>query len=174
MAPAYNVEQNKLSILDALLLRLFNEQKIKLKVDSKDRLEIPSNLKSKIEGTLNVRANLLSKTLEQKNDISTDKQIETLIGNFYYYTNQFDKATIFYDKASKMDPKFIEPIFNKGDLLAKIGKHEEAILCYDIALSIDPNYFDALCSKGDSLVTISKHNEAIATRESPLEHNASK
>src|SRR3990172_10326879 len=130
MAPAYNVEQNKLSILDALLLRLFNEQ---------------------------------------KNDISTDKQIETLIGNFHYYTNQFDKAAIFYDKASKMDPKFIEPIFNKGDLLAKIGKYEEAILCYDIALSIDPNYFDALCSKGDSLVTISKHNEAIACYDKILE-----
>ena len=59
MASAYNVEQNKLSILDGLLLRLFTEQKIGLKVDSKTNIKIPTSLQSKIEGTLNVRARLL-------------------------------------------------------------------------------------------------------------------
>lgn len=38
MAVAYNVEQNKLTILDGLLLRLFNEHKIKLKIDLKTEL----------------------------------------------------------------------------------------------------------------------------------------
>ena len=99
MASAYNVEQNKLSILDGLLLRLFNEQKISLKIDSKSRVNIPNTLKSKIEGTLNVRASLLSKTSKEKNSLSTDKKIETLIGNFYYYTEQLDKAQIFYEKS---------------------------------------------------------------------------
>jgi len=61
MALSYNVEQNKLIILDGLLLRLFNEHKIKLKIDSKNSIDIPNDLKSKIDGTLNVRANLLSK-----------------------------------------------------------------------------------------------------------------
>ena len=162
MAPAYNVEQNKISILDGLLLRLFNEQKIGLKIDSKDRIDIPSDLKSKIEGSLNVRASLLSKSSEQNDFLSTDKQIETLIGNFYYYTNQLEKAVIFYDKAIKLDPKFIEPIFNKGKVLGRIGNHEEAIAYFHTALSINPNYFDALCCIGDSLFAISKHDEAIA------------
>ncbi|NIQ15573.1 MAG: hypothetical protein GTO02_14600, partial [Candidatus Dadabacteria bacterium] len=71
MASAYNVEQNKLSILDGLLLRLFNEQKIKLKIDSKNKVDIPNTLKSKIEGTLNVRAGLLSKTAKEKNQLNT-------------------------------------------------------------------------------------------------------
>jgi len=97
MAVAYNVEQNKLTILDGLLLRLFNENKIKLKIDSKNRIDIPNDLKSKIDGTLNVRANLLAKTKNEKNILTTDKQMETLIGNFYYYTNQLDKAQIFYE-----------------------------------------------------------------------------
>ncbi len=46
MASAFNVEQNKLSILDGLLLRLFNEHKIKLIIDSKGRIDIPNDLKS--------------------------------------------------------------------------------------------------------------------------------
>jgi tetratricopeptide (TPR) repeat protein len=138
MATAFNVEQNKLSILDGLLIRLFNEQKIKLKIGFKDVVEIPQDLKSKIEGTLNVRASLLSKTSKQKNILSTDKQTETLIGNFYFYINQLDLAKSFYEKASKMDPKFIEPILNKGNLFAKQGNHQEAVSCYDKVLSITP------------------------------------
>ncbi len=124
MASAFNVEQNKLSILDGLLLRLFNEQKIKLKIGFKDKVEIAQDLKSKIEGTLNVRASLISKTSEQKNFLTSDKQTETLIGNFYFYTNQLDLAKFFYEKSSKMDPKFIEPILNKGNVFAKLGNHQ--------------------------------------------------
>ena len=105
MASSYNVEQNKLIILDGLLLRLFNEHKIKLKIDSKNSIDIPNEIKSKIDGTLNVRASLLSKTNNEKNILTTDKQIETLIGNFYYYTNQLDKAQIFYEKSSVLNKK---------------------------------------------------------------------
>ena len=115
MASAFNVEQNKLSILDGLLIRLFNEQKIKLKIGLKDRVEILQNFVSKIEGTLKVRASLLTKTSEQKNSLTTDKKTETLIGNFYFYSNQLDLAKSFYDKALKMDPNFIEPILNTGN-----------------------------------------------------------
>jgi len=45
MATSYNVDQNKLTLIDGLLTRLLTEQKVTLKIDSKNRLEIPSDMR---------------------------------------------------------------------------------------------------------------------------------
>ena len=156
MATSYNVDQNKLTLIDGLLTRLLTEQKVDLKIDSKNQLEVPSDIRKKIESMLKVRASLLSKPSNQKNPLATNKQTETLIGNFHFHVNQYDLAKIFYDKASKMDPKFVEPILNKGLLLARLGKNEESISYFDRVLENDPMHFDALCAKGDSLTSLSK------------------
>ena len=98
MASGFNVEQNKLTLVDGLLVRLFKEQNIQLKIDPKNQLQIPSDLKSKIQSMLNLLASLLAKTLKEKHTLSTNKQTELLIGNYYYYTDQNDKATFFMIK----------------------------------------------------------------------------
>ncbi len=61
MATSYNVDQNKLTLIDGLLTRLLTEQKVTLKIDSKNQLEIPSDIKKKIESMLKFRASLLAK-----------------------------------------------------------------------------------------------------------------
>ncbi len=49
MASGFNVEQNKLTLVDGLLVRLLKEQNIQLKINSKQQLHIPSDLNSKIQ-----------------------------------------------------------------------------------------------------------------------------
>ena len=49
MAISYNVDQNKLTLIDGLLTRLLTKQKVDLKIDSKNQLEIPSDIKKKIQ-----------------------------------------------------------------------------------------------------------------------------
>jgi len=66
MATSYNVDLNKLTLIDGLLTRLLTEQKVTLKIDSKNQLEIPSDIKKKIESMLKVRASLLAKPANQK------------------------------------------------------------------------------------------------------------
>ena len=127
MASSYNVDQNKLTLIDGLLTRWLTEQKIQLKIDLKNQLQIPEDIRKKIESTLKVRASLMVKTSNQKNTLDINKQTETLIGNFYFYVGQYDLAKIFYDKTLKIDPQFTEPILNKGILLSRIGKHQEGI-----------------------------------------------
>ena len=49
MATSYNVDQNKLTLIDGLLTRLLTEQKVDLKIDSKNQLEIPSDIKKRLK-----------------------------------------------------------------------------------------------------------------------------
>jgi len=95
MASSYNVDQNKLTLIDGLLTRLLTEQKIQLKIDLKNQLQIPEDIRKKIESTLKVRASLMVKTSNQKNTLDINKQTETLIGNFYFYVGQYDLAKNF-------------------------------------------------------------------------------
>ena len=50
---------------------------------------------------------------------------------------------------------------DKGDALAKSGRHEEALQCFDKALAIDPRDVDAWNYKGAALDMLDRHQEAL-------------
>jgi tetratricopeptide (TPR) repeat protein len=45
-----------------------------------------------------------------------------------------------YDKAIKIDPKYVDAYNNKGNALSDLGRIEEAIIEYDEAIKIDPKF----------------------------------
>jgi tetratricopeptide (TPR) repeat protein len=50
--------------------------------------------------------------------------------------------------------------FNRGKILASIGRHEEALTCYDRAIALSINYYEAWCEKGVVLEKLERQAEA--------------
>jgi len=169
------VIENKLKLVSGILESLFDEQNINLDIDSENQFSIPTSDKSKIDGILRIREGLVSKM--SKNYVKTEnKTILTLIGNYYYYTNQHNDAITSYEKACKIDSSFIQPKLNLAFAISKLGKHEEAIIHFESALTIDPSYFDTiqdnlpfLFLKGISLLQSEQTDEAISYFDRVLE-----
>ncbi|HHT9120523.1 MAG TPA: tetratricopeptide repeat protein [Candidatus Hypogeohydataceae bacterium YC41] len=53
-----------------------------------------------------------------------------------------------------------EALFNKGNSLVMLGRHEEAIKCCDVVLKINPEFFPALYNKGVYLHKMGRLEEA--------------
>ena len=167
--------ENKVKLVNGVLESLFAEENIQLDIDSENHLNIPSSDKSKIDGMLRVRENLLSKT-SKNYEKKENKTILTLTGNYYYYTNQYNDAITSYEKACKIDSSFIPPKLNLAFVISKLGKHEEAISHFESALMIEPSYFDSiqddlpfLFLKGISLLKSGQTDESLSYFDRVLE-----
>ena len=75
--------ENKLKLVNGVLESLFDEQEIHLDVDSETHLKISPSDKSKINGMLKIRKNLLTKNSNESNK-SEDKKLLNRIGNYYF------------------------------------------------------------------------------------------
>ena len=78
-----------------------------------------------------------------------------------YDNNYFDEALEVLDQMLEIDPSNIDLIYNKGLILAVIGKHSKAIEYFDKVLATDANDINLLYNKGLSLGKLEKDNEAI-------------
>jgi len=58
---------------------------------------------------------------------------------------------------------------DKGDALAKSGRHQEALQCFDKALEIDPKDAKAWALKGATLGMLNRHEEALQCLDKALE-----
>ena len=65
----------------------------------------------------------------------------------------------------------VSELNNKGNALAKLGRHNEAIICYDKALEINPGFAEAWYNKGITLAALGRQNEAIICYNKVLEIN---
>ncbi|HEY8111005.1 MAG TPA: tetratricopeptide repeat protein, partial [Candidatus Nitrosotenuis sp.] len=167
MESSYDVTQNQLHIINGLINRLIESQGLGTELNTNEPTVVSAESKSKILSMLKVREKLQGRLPKQQS--KQDKNLELLIGNFYYCDNQYTKAINSYDKLLKVDPNNLNSLVNKGIATSKLGNHKEAIALYDKVLEIDPNYFDALHCKGDSLTLLSKHDEALSCYEQTLE-----
>ena len=82
-------------------------------------------------------------------------------GNECRYKKEYSKSISHYDKALKIEPTYVDALFNKAFALVSLGKYEEAIEWLDKVIVIDPNYADALNNRGFALYKLSKYEEAI-------------
>jgi len=73
-----------------------------------------------------------------------DENVEFLhiYGFVFYNLNNYEKAIYQWEKAIKIDPKFVDGLNNLGNALSKINKFDEAIKHLNKALSLRPNFFE--------------------------------
>ncbi|MGQ0772501.1 MAG: tetratricopeptide repeat protein, partial [Nitrososphaerota archaeon] len=169
MDSSHDIVLNQLYLVNGLIKRLIENQGIKTELDPSQKPELSFDSKSKIASMLKVQDRLQNKLPKQQQRQSIDKNLELLVGNFYFYDKQYGKAINFYEKSLKSNPQDISSLINKGITTSKLGNHKEAIALYDRVLEIDPKYFDALHCKGDSLALLSKHGEALSCYEQTLQ-----
>ncbi|MCA2003260.1 MAG: hypothetical protein LDL06_00645, partial [Candidatus Nitrosotenuis sp.] len=169
MGSSNDVALNQLYLVNGVIKRLIEDQGIKSELDLNKKPDLSFEKKSKILSMLKVREKIQDRLSKQQQKQSFDKGLETLIGNFYSYDKEYQKAMVYYDRALRVDPHQISAIIGKGIVTSKLGKHKEAISLFDRALEIDPQYFDALHCKGDSLALLSKHSEALSCYDQTLQ-----
>ena len=65
--------------------------------------------------------------------------------------NNYDGATLAFDKAIELNPQYVEAWAGKGWSLYGSGRYNEALLAYDKANELNSNYPDAWAGKGFAL-----------------------
>lgn len=89
----------------------------------------------------------------------------TLIGNYYYTTNQFEKAKDMYDLILKEFPDDTRALNNKASALRREKEREEALELYKKASEIDPDYTDPKVNMGGILSELGRASEALPILE---------
>lgn len=74
-----------------------------------------------------------------KGDKIDEKAMITQRADILFDTGKYDKSTLCYDAALKIDPNDVYLLNKQGDNLSRLGDFPQAIGCYDKALSIDEN-----------------------------------
>jgi tetratricopeptide (TPR) repeat protein len=74
---------------------------------------------------------------------------------------KYEEAIKCYDKATDIDPEYINAWTCKSLALCKQGKYKKAIKCCDKALKIDPNNADAQIYKEEALKVLGNKGEQI-------------
>ncbi len=105
-----------------------------------------------------------------KGDKIDEKAMITQRADILFDTGKYDKSTLCYNAALKIDPDDVYLLNKQGDNLSRLGEFEEAIKCYDKALVIENNneYIInnkaiALLNSGDVEGALKASDEAIKT-----------
>jgi len=126
----------------------------------------PLSLSAEEKEKLDKQINEMNKILKAigKNELKTDvidvKSV-TLIGNYYYANEQFEKAIEMYDLVLKHFPDDIRALNNKGSALRGEKEREEAAKLWRRAIELDPNYTDPVVNLGGVLSELGKPKEAL-------------
>ena len=77
-----------------------------------------------------------------------DENLEFLhiYGFIFFSLNNYEKAIEQWEKAIKINPKFVDGLNNLGNAFFRIGKFDEAINYLNKALSLRPNFLHASAS----------------------------
>ena len=80
-----------------------------------------------------------------------DKNVEFLhiYGFVFFNLSNYEKAIVQWEKAIKIDPKFVDGLNNLGNALSKIKKFDEAINYLNKALKLKPNFFETYYTLGE-------------------------
>ena len=76
--------------------------------------------------------------------------------------NKYRETLKLFDKATELDPKFVDAWFAKGDFyFGYVDGEDDALECYDEAIALDPKYEPAWSGKAKVLAKLGKHEEAL-------------
>jgi predicted O-linked N-acetylglucosamine transferase (SPINDLY family) len=79
------------------------------------------------------------------------------------------EALACYQRAIALEPKSAETFYNRGVLLAALGRHAAALASYDRALALRPSFAQAHNNRAGALAALDRLDEAIAACTSALE-----
>ncbi len=89
----------------------------------------------------------------------------------YSFFDSFDKSTMCYDAALRIDPEDVYLLNKQGDNLSRLGHFDQAILCYDKALKIEPHNEYILNNKAIALLNSGKLDDALKVSDIALAIN---
>ena len=81
----------------------------------------------------------------------------------------YKKALILLEQVLVVDPRNVDALIKKGNILGKFGKFVDAIKTYDMVLEIEPQNILALINKGLALHYLEDYNLAISCYKMVLE-----
>ena len=97
---------------------------------------------------------------EWKGDKIDEKAMIMKRADILFDSGKFDKSTMCYDAALKLDPNDVYLLNKQGDNLSRLGRFIDAIECYDKALEIEPDNEYILNNKAIALLNSGNINEA--------------
>ena len=100
-----------------------------------------------------------------------DPVIQNILSGIYSGLENYEAATISYNKAIALKPDFAEAHHNRGIFLSNIGKYKEAIAIYNKAIALKPDFTEAHINLGNTLKLLGKHKEAIISYSKAIEFN---
>ena len=95
-----------------------------------------------------------------KGDKIDEKAMITKRADILFDSGKFDKSTMCYDAALRLDPSDVYLLNKQGDNLSRLGKFDDAIGCYDKALEIEPDNEYILNNKAIALLNAGRIEEA--------------
>lgn len=123
-----------------------------------------SNTQSKVEETAKPDTTAdtqpQSQVKETENNTPLEAQKYYNEGFTLYNQGKYLEALEQFDKASEIDPNFVDAWYNKGVTLSTLGRYPEAIQSYDRVIAIDPNHTKAWWNKGVALNKIGRYAES--------------
>jgi len=126
------------------------------------KLSIITILKNEIE---NLKKQLSDKQneLNEKQQILNDYATEYLfLGNECLTMDNPQAAIANFDKAIRMNPRYIDAYVSKARTLLDIGKLQDALATVNMALDILPTHFKALYSRGKIFFAMQEYEQACA------------
>jgi cytochrome c-type biogenesis protein CcmH/NrfG len=94
------------------------------------------------------------------------------LGHVYFDTDQYQKASVAYEKALKIDPRNADVLTDLGIMYRRSGQPQKAIKSFDRALAINPKHETAMFNKGIVLMhDLNDQSGAIHAWEELLEIN---
>jgi len=92
-----------------------------------------------------------------------------VLGDAYYYTEQYQDAKNVYDKILNSNPDDPHILHNRGKIYASMGKHIEALADLNRSLEFGPDDPYTLNSRGATYHNLKKYKEALADYNRALE-----
>jgi len=92
-----------------------------------------------------------------------------VLGDAYYYTEQYQDAKNVYDKILNLNPDDPHILHNRGKIYASMGKHIEALADLNRSLELRPDDPYTLNSRGATYHNLKKYKEALADYNRALE-----
>ena len=87
-------------------------------------------------------------------------QLNYNLAKIYEQLKQYTEANKYYDIAINLDPRYLDALINKGNLLAELDRPEDAIKYFNIALKIKSDC-QIFYNKANTLLSLNKYAEAI-------------
>lgn len=104
-----------------------------------------------------------------KSNAKAEKEALFIKGLYYSFTNEKEKAIVFFDKCIAMNYTFMDGYREKAIALYDLGKYEEALAVLDKALTLQNNFDEGYYYSGKCLEKLNRIPEAIQSYQNAVQ-----